>query len=165
MLFGSRGKKTTLDSRRTAWAARGSGGQLDLSGRGHHVESAFLDGLFFPPPAAGAEVLAKRDGAGAGRAADAGIELVVQRVVVDAVHADVVPHVAPRPVRERIALDALFAFVDERDVRARAGAFAPQACDPCALARERALHRLDLADLAAGLAQLDAAVHRVAALA
>ena len=52
-----------------------------------HVQAAFLGGLVFPPPAAGAEVLAQADGAGAGRAADAGVELVVQRVVVDAVAA------------------------------------------------------------------------------
>src|SRR4030095_1902769 len=76
-----------------------------------YMQAAFLGGLVFPPPAARAEVLAQADGAGAGRAADAGIELVVQRVVVDLVDADVVPDVAPRPVGQGVELDAAGGFV------------------------------------------------------
>jgi len=91
------------------------------------VQAAFLGGLVLPPPAARPEVLAEADRPRAGRAADAGEELVVQRVVVDLVDADVVPDVAPGPVGERIDLGAGFARVDLRDFSARGRLLAPQA--------------------------------------
>jgi hypothetical protein len=66
----------------------------------HSLASSLL-----PPPAPGAEVFAQRDGARAGLAADAGEELVVQRVVGHLhVQCDVVPHVVPAPVGQGLNL-------------------------------------------------------------
>src|SRR5687767_7819772 len=70
------------------------------------MEAALLGSLVFPPPAAGAEVFTHGDGPSAGLAADAGHELVVQRVVGHAVRGDVVPHVVPAPVGQGAELDA-----------------------------------------------------------
>ena len=74
-----------------------------------------------PPPAAGADVLARLDGARAGRAADGGISAVVQRVVRHVVGAEVRPDVVGAPVGERIELrDAVHGveFLDRRGRRA-----------------------------------------------
>src|SRR4030067_1051370 len=51
-----------------------------------------------PPPAAGADVFAGLDGAGAGRAADAGEAAVVKGVIGDVVGLDVVPDLLLAPV-------------------------------------------------------------------
>ena len=79
------------------------------------------------------------------------------------------PDIAPSPVGQRVELDAVFpgdfALVDQRYLGARAGLLAPQPGDPGLLARQRALQRLDLADVAAVLAQRDTLVHRVLAFA
>jgi hypothetical protein len=96
--------------------------------------------LRLPPPAAGAEVLAQADGARAGRAADAGEELVVQRVVGHLVQRDVVPDVAPGPVGQRVELGAhRIGQVEQRHVGTGARLFAAQAGDPGRLAGQRAL--------------------------
>src|SRR5262249_14854802 len=63
---------------------------LDVAG----VETAFLQGLLFPPPAAFALVLAGVDGARAGFAADRVEAAIVERVVRHLVLADVGPHLA-----------------------------------------------------------------------
>ena len=63
------------------------------------MQAAFLVLGAFPPPAAGAHVLAGLDGARAGRAADGGVAAVVQRVVGHAVRAQVVPDVVLRSSR------------------------------------------------------------------
>ena len=126
------------------------------------MQAAFLRGLVFPPPAAGAEILADGDRARARRAADAGHELVVQRVVGHLVQGDVVPDVVPGPVGERIELGAAVAVgLDERDAAAVVGLLAAQAGDPGGAPVEHAPEGLHLANLAARLAQLDAAVHRL----
>src|SRR5688572_8703193 len=51
------------------------------------MDAALLGGVLLPPPAAGARVLAGLGGAGAGRAADAGKALGVERVERHAVGA------------------------------------------------------------------------------
>src|SRR5919112_159298 len=70
-----------------------------------YVQAALLRAFGFPPPAAGADILAERDGARARRAADAREEAVVQRVVRDLERPDVVPDVGLAPVGQRVELD------------------------------------------------------------
>src|SRR5690606_38991487 len=55
----------------------------------------------FPPPATRARIGPWLDGAGARCAADAGIALVVQRVVREVTRLDVGPHVLLRPFQHR----------------------------------------------------------------
>ena len=133
------------------------------------MQTAFLEVFTFPPPAPGPEILAQGDGASAGGAADAGVEPVVQRVVGDLPAGDVVPDVAPAPVGQRVVLEQAlaleFSAVDQRHIGARARLLAAQAGHPGLLAGQRAGQRRHLADAAAGLAQFDAAVHGVGALA
>src|SRR5574343_1135838 len=139
------------------------GGAL-LQGLFPDVQTAFLGGFVLPPPAAGAELLAQADGARAGRAADAGEELVVQRVVVHLVVGDVVPHIAPGPVGQRVelvqTLAGHFAFVVQRHLGAGVGLLLAQTGDPGRFAGQRARQRLHLADAAALFAQVDALVDR-----
>src|SRR6185369_15063315 len=95
------------------------------------VQAALLGAFGFPPPAAGTEVLADGDGARARRAADAGKELVVQRVVVNVVRLDVVPDVGPAPVGERVELGAaLVVELAEGDGAAVVRLLAAHARDP-----------------------------------
>src|SRR2546426_10802966 len=96
-----------------------------------HVQPALLGFLVFPPPAAGAEVFADGDRAGARRTADARHELVVQRVVGHVVAGDVVPDVVPAPVGERIDFRATVVVgLAESDDTAVVRLFAAQAGDP-----------------------------------
>src|SRR5205085_1711789 len=67
-----------------------------------HVQAAFLLAAALPPPAAGAYVLARCDGAGARRASDGRVSAVVQRAVRHVVVAQVGPHIVLRPVDQRI---------------------------------------------------------------
>ncbi len=130
------------------------------------MQAALLRVFAFPPPAAGAEVLAERDRARAGGAADAGIERVVQPVVGHLVPGDVVPYVAPAPVGERAYLDAAVGLaLGVLDLGAVARLLAAQPGDPGVAAGHHAAQRFELAQRAAGLAQLDAAVHRARAVA
>ena len=72
------------------------------------------------------------------------------------------PDVGPGPFGERIDLGAALAIVlAERDLGAVGALLPAQAGDPGAAAGEHARQRLELAHAAAGLAQLDAAVHRL----
>src|SRR5205823_9825483 len=71
--------------------------------RGERVESALSLAAAAPPPRALG--FAGRSGPGAGPAADARVALVEQRVVRDAVFADVAPHVGPAPPRQGKHLD------------------------------------------------------------
>ncbi len=136
-------------------------------GRPATMQPAFLVLGLFPPPAAGAEVLARLDRARAGRAADAGIAAVVQRVVR---HVDGSRRYAQTsslgPVGQRVELHQAVQRVEllERDGARRRRLLAAQAGDPGALAAQRAAQRLELADLAAALAQLDAVVEGVDAV-
>ena len=141
-----------------------AGAPIALAGGGD-VQAAFLDALL-PPPATGAEVFADGDRARARRAADAREEAVVERVVRDVVHVEVVPDVGPAPVGERAELAAAGVVGRlELDLGALARLLAAQARDPRRAAGEHAAERLDLAHRAARLPQLDALPHRVLAVA
>ena len=90
----------------------------------------------------------------------------MQRVVGHVLNADVVPHVTPGPVGQRVELDAVcIRIVDQGHVCPRARLLSAQAGDPGLFACQRARQRLHLADVAAVFAQGDAAVHRVFAFA
>ena len=124
------------------------------------MQPAFLGGFVFPPPAPGAEVFAQRHGARARFAADAGEELVVQRVVRHVVAGDAVPHVVPAPVGQRVELGtSCIVDVLEGHLGARARLFTAQPRHPGRAARQQTRKRFELADLAAGFAQLDALAH------
>src|SRR5512133_2645342 len=103
-------------------------------------------------PAPGARILAGADRLGAMGAADRRVALVVQRVVRNAVLADVVPDVLLRPVRDRVQLPEPEAPVPGELRRAGPvlGVLAADPGDPCVDAGERLAHRLDRADAAAG---------------
>src|SRR5204863_5149782 len=69
------------------------------------VHAALLRRVRLPPPAPGSIVLALRDSARARRAADRRVALRVERVHRHLVLAQVVPHLALRPLGERVELD------------------------------------------------------------
>src|SRR5258708_332741 len=111
------------------------------------VKAAFLVLGRLAPPAAGADVLARSDGARAGSAADRRIAAGVQRVDRQGVLARVLPHLGLGPGPERIELeDAAVGGVDLRhlDAQPRDRLFAAQPGDPggCAGQRARARRRL-----------------------
>src|SRR5215471_8095600 len=122
------------------------------------VEPALLDVRLLPPPPARALVLARLDGPRAWCAADGCVATFVQRVIVEPVLADVIPHPVPTPGDERRDLrDAAM-----RDVRldhwrapAAGGLVPPQPRHPGIVALQRPGERSHLAHLAAPLAQLD----------
>mmetsp|Transcript_4930 Transcript_4930/g.17653 ORF Transcript_4930/g.17653 Transcript_4930/m.17653 type:complete len:226 (+) Transcript_4930:1220-1897(+) len=90
----------------------------------------------------------------------------MQRVVGHVVLLDVGPDLGPGPVGEGADLAAAVAVVlIKGDIAPRAALLAAQAGDPGPAAGEHAPQRLHLAHAAAGLAQLDALVHRILTLA
>src|SRR5579864_4512608 len=79
------------------------------------VQTAFLFLDVFPPPAAGARVLAGDHGPRAGRAADGAVTLVVERVVRHVEEADVAPDVLFAPLGQRIEFRHAVAKVEFPD--------------------------------------------------
>src|SRR5581483_10588041 len=75
---------------------------LEPAGLDRAVDAALLRRALLPPPAPGAQVLARRRRPGAGRAADRGVALRVQRVHGQVVLAHVVPHLVLGPLGERV---------------------------------------------------------------
>src|SRR5882672_5473776 len=120
----------------------------------------------FPPPASGADVLAGPDCAGTGFAADRGVAAIVQRVVRHTTLSDAGPDLGPAPVGKRVEFrDAVhrvalaqWQFVPGHRLRTA------QSRDPGVPAGKRPRQRLDLADIAAALAQIDALVESVQAV-
>src|SRR6478672_1842809 len=112
------------------------------------VDAAFE--LVRAGPAARAFVLADEDGARAGNAADGRIARVVQRVVRNLVHVDVRLDALGVPVHDGLDLpDAVpLRPLDALCVGPRQRLLAANAGDPGVVGRERALERLDLADVA-----------------
>ena len=130
------------------------------------MQAALLVLGALPPPAPGADVLARLDGARAGRAADRRIAAVMQRVVGHIVRTQVTPDLVVAPVSERIVLRQrvrLVVFLGG-ELRARDRLRPAEPGDPRALGHQRAGQRLGLAHAAARLAQLDAAIERVGAV-
>ena len=152
---------------RVAELARTTRSRRGFDGRGaFDVQTAFFGGFVFPPPASGAEIFAHGNRAGARFAADAGEKLVVQRVVIDFIQRDVMPHIAPRPIGERVEFGAFcVAGVDARHFGTRTGLFAAQTRNPRIFSVQRAGERFHFAHIATSFAQVDAFVHRFFAVA
>src|SRR5512133_383020 len=104
-------------------------------------------------PATGALVVAGGDRARARDAADRRVALVVQRVVRNLVHVDVGLHALRIPVDDRLHLPDAVALrpLDPLRVRARQRLLTTDARDPRVVRRERALERLDLANVTAAV--------------
>src|SRR5262249_3213341 len=120
------------------------------------VQTTFLAGRVFPPPATASLVLMWSDGTCAGFAADTDVARIVQRVVRHIIRADVTPHVCGTPRRQRIELRD--AVIDRRECRivllgwhvdSSDALVAALPGDPCIEPREVAAQRFDLPDRAA----------------
>ena len=87
----------------------------------------------------------------------------MQCVVREVARADVLPHVLFRPVEQRTDLPQTVALIpcDGFAERTFGRLLTPHACDPRLAARNRALERLDLANVAAGLPFFDAEIEPV----
>src|SRR5437763_16662500 len=122
---------------------------LTLQGEG--VEPAL--GLARAAPAPGALGLARGRGAGARPAPDARVTPIEQRVVRDAVLADVAPHVSTAPVREREHFQDRppgdLVVLEQLRRRPRGGLVLPHGADPGVEGCEGPLEGLDLANPAA----------------
>src|SRR5262249_28129510 len=110
--------------------------------------------------------LARLDRPGAGRATDAGIAFVVQRVVRQLARADVLPHLLFAPVEERTDFVKPVPVVplEGLALRARGRLLPPHARHPGPITRDGAFERLDLAHAAAGHARLEAVIKTIDAL-
>src|SRR6185437_8789372 len=134
-------------------------------GTSARMQAALARVGLFPPPAAGTVILAGLDGARARGAADARIASVVQHVVGQLLREDIGPDVGFGPVEQRTHLgSAVLVLRDGLPRRACLGLLAAQARDPGRIAGDGALEGLDLANLAAGEALLQAVVEAVDAL-
>ena len=122
------------------------------------MQPAFLFFFLFPPPAAGALGLARRDRARAGRAADREEAAIVQPIVGNIVLADEIKDAFARPVQQRIDLEQSDTPDRARHTPYRARSADCSARSPVIQAdgfRERAPQRLDFAHRAAALARFD----------
>src|SRR4051794_1370966 len=131
---------------------------LEAAGLDGAVHAALLRGVSLPPPAPGPHGLALGDGLRAGRAADRGVALLVERVGGDLVLAEVVPDLVLLPLGERVQLHdraVVVVDLDLPDVGARRPLVATQTGHPGIEVGERARQRLDLADVAAEEPVLD----------
>src|SRR5258706_2627812 len=159
---GRRARRAAFAGPRSCFAC--GGGAHEAAVRSN-VQPAFARFPDLPPPASGANVFARDGGARAGRAADGTVALVVEGVVGHLEGADVFPYLALAPVGKGIEFHDTprgIVFL-QLELGARDGLVAALAGDPGFLAFERALERLDLADMAAALAQLPAFVEGIAA--
>src|ERR1700730_13793347 len=109
--------------------------------------------LVRPRPPSGAFVLADEDGTRAGHAADRRIARVVQRVVRNLVYVDVRLDALRVPVHHGLDLPHPVTVrpLDALCICAGQCLLPPDAGDPGVVRRERALERLDLADVAAAV--------------
>src|SRR5512133_3469063 len=109
--------------------------------------------LVRPGPPSGTFVLAYEDGARAGNAADRRIARVVQRVVRNLVHVDVRLDALRVPVHDGLDLPDAVALrpLDALCICTRQRLLAADAGNPGVVRRERALERLDLADVTAAI--------------
>src|SRR5947208_4256167 len=112
------------------------------------MHPALLRRVRLPPPAAGTVVLALADRARARRAADRRVALRVQAVHGNIVLAEIGPHLALRPLRERLDLDdraVVVVDLDLADVRPRRPLVATQPGHPRVEPVEMLRQQLDLA--------------------
>src|SRR3989440_932055 len=120
---------------------------------GEGVESAFGLAAAAPPPRPLG--LAGRGGPGARPATDARVALVEQRVVGNAVVADVAPHVGPAPPGEREDFDDGVAVhlvvLDQLGGPTGVRLVLPHRADPGVVCDDGALERFDLSDKAAAV--------------
>src|SRR5208337_4182921 len=130
------------------------------------MQAAFFLGLVFPPPAAGAFRLARRDGAGAGRAADRDKAFLVQNVDWNFVFRAEIRDVLARKIEQWARLDQAASLVNFDE--ARAGSMrrliGAQSGDPDFRAGQRASQRLDLARSATRFARFERVVKSIDAL-
>ena len=129
------------------------------------MQSAFLFGGIFPPPAACAKILAGLYRAGTGRAADADKTLVVQSVVRDVVLPDVCAHLVKSPVEERVKFEELVACVpfQGRHVLAVGRLFGADTRDPELLSLQCATEGFHFSDMAARFAVFNRIVEGIGA--
>src|SRR5450432_1435408 len=73
---------------------------------GGEMDAAFLLGVFFPPPAAGAFGLTFAHGPRAGRTADAGVAARIKRMHRHVMLADILVHLFGAPIGQGADLDA-----------------------------------------------------------
>src|SRR5690242_12703933 len=74
---------------------------LEAAGLDRAVHAAFLGRAGLPPPSARARIRALGDRAGARRASDGLVALVIELVVGDVVDPDVIPHLFFGPIGQR----------------------------------------------------------------
>src|SRR6266498_1269609 len=132
------------------------------------VDAALLRRVGLPPPPPGSVGLAQLDGAGAWGATDGRESLVVQGVVGDLVHPDVVPDLFFRPVRQWIHLDDATVVVVQlqlADVGAGGPLLAPDTRDPRVHAAQVSVQWEDLSAPATEETKGHARVHQVRAVA
>src|ERR1700722_8726056 len=155
------------DSGSRACQPRSALGHGTAAGRaGPGVQAAFALLGLLPPPATGTVVLARQDGPGARRAADAGITLVVQAVERQIARPDVRPDLLLGPVQQRTQLvqPVLGVPLDGLALGARLGLLPAHACNPRGVAGDEFLERHDFAHIAAGTARRGAVEEAVDAL-
>src|SRR5437762_650412 len=120
---------------------------------GERVQPAF--GLATAAPPSRPLGLAGRGGPGARPATDARVTLVEQRVVGNAVLADVAPHVGPAPPGEREDFDDGVAVhlvvLDQLGGPTGVGLVLPHRADPGVVCDDGTLERLDLSNKAAAV--------------
>src|SRR5262245_14726291 len=68
------------------------------------VHATLVRGTLFPPPASSAMVLPRLHRTSAGRAADAGVTQIIERMVRHVVRTDIIPHLIFSPVGQGVDL-------------------------------------------------------------
>src|SRR5690242_18147968 len=114
------------------------------------MEAALVEFGVFPPPAARADVFARRDGTGAGRAADAGVPLGMECIHRHIMSAEVIPDILLRPIGEGIEFlqPVLCIPFFHSDIAPSGRLATAQPGDPGFLTGKRPLQRLHLAQMA-----------------
>src|SRR3989304_4518661 len=133
-------------------------------GRRRNMQAALLVLGQLPPPPSGPDVLPGLDGAGARGASDARVAQVVERVIGNAVGADVVPDLCQCPVGDRVQFEhAVVGLITLalRNPDAGHRLLPAKPGRPRIAIREGPAERLHLADPPAALPLLDTSPERV----
>src|SRR5581483_9498042 len=140
---------------------------LETTGLDSAVHAAFLGRSGLPPPSPRPRVVTFAHRAGAGRATDGLVALVVERVVGDVVGADIVPHFGFGPIGQRRELHYPAVIVidfDLADIGAGRPLIAPEPRHPRPVVHQGAPERQHLAHLAAQQPEVDVLVEEVVAV-